>query len=54
MMVIVTPAGQEAFFTDVGAPVVAGEPAVAPAREAMAEAIVHHGGRVVGPPPTLG
>jgi quercetin dioxygenase-like cupin family protein len=53
MMVMVTPGGQEAFFIDVGVPVAAGEPAVAPAREAMAAGIVRHGGRVMGPPPTL-
>jgi quercetin dioxygenase-like cupin family protein len=51
---MVTPGGMEAFFTDVGAPVVAGEPqAPPPDRELMARTLTRYGNELLGPPPGL-
>ena len=51
---MVTPAGHESFFTELGTPVVPGEPeAPPPSVEAMAAGMVRHGGEILGPPPTL-
>jgi quercetin dioxygenase-like cupin family protein len=51
---MVTPGGFEAFFTDAGAPVVAGETSgPPPGTAAMVDAALRHGVEVLGPPPAL-
>ena len=49
----VTPGGMETFFTDLGAPVVPGQPAAAPATDAMAATAARYGVEILGPPPAL-
>lgn len=51
---MVTPGGFESFFTDLGTPVVPGEPeAPPPSIERMASTAASYGIDIVGPPPTL-
>jgi hypothetical protein len=50
----VTPGGFEGFFTELGTPVAAGEPAPPPpSSEAMARAGERYGFDILGPPPKL-
>lgn len=50
----VTPGGFEAFFTDLGAPVVSGQPAPPPPTvEAFVRAADRYGFEILGPPPSL-
>ena len=51
----VTPGGFEAFFTDLGKPVMPGAPeAPPPAIDAMTTTAADYGVQILGPPPTLG
>ncbi len=51
---IASPGGFEAFFTELGAPVVAGaQPAEPPDADLMARTAADHGVEILGPPPTL-
>lgn len=56
MLVTFTPAGIEGLFAEVGPPVLAGEPAPAPAmpdEDEFARLMAKYGCEFVGPPPTL-
>lgn len=51
----VTPGGMESFFTDLGAPIVPGQPAPPPpAIASMAATAARYGMEILGPPPALG